>query len=132
MNVLRKNNMSESQSQPKPASTTQPTTPNFAERLDELEVLIRQNIQWNQLVYQESKRTRRRLTIMAIGDWMRILFWLIPIGLGFIFIPPLVRQVEKMYQDTVVRPQQKFENNITHVLDTVKNLKQTVSSTLPH
>lgn len=107
------------------------TEPNKAvfNRLDELEILVRQNIQWNELVYQEAKRTRRRLTFMVIGDWLRLSFWLIPIILGAIFLPPLFRQAQQLYNDTVVRPQQKIESNINSVLDSVRTFKQAVTST---
>ena len=107
------------------------TEPNNAvfTRLDELEVLVRQNIQWNELVYQEAKRTRRRLTFMAIGDWLRLSFWLIPIVLGVIFLPPLFRRAQQLYTDNVVRPQQKIESNINSVLDSVRTFKQAVTST---
>lgn len=102
------------------------------ERLDELEILVRQNIQWNELVYQESKRTRRRLTMMAVGDWVRLCFWLIPFILGAIFLPPLYRQAKELYQHNVIEPQQKIEGQFNRALNSIHTFTQTVSSTIPH
>ncbi|OGH64066.1 MAG: hypothetical protein A2821_03615 [Candidatus Magasanikbacteria bacterium RIFCSPHIGHO2_01_FULL_41_23] len=100
-------------------------------RLDELEILVRQNIQWNELVYQEAKRTRRRLTLMVVGDWLRLFLWLTPLILGAIFLPPLFRKAEQLYTDTIVRPQQKIEGEYNRALDSIRHLNNIVSSTIP-
>src|SRR3989338_1734146 len=100
-------------------------------RLDELEILVRQNIQWNELVYQEAKRTRRRLTLMVVGDWLRLFLWLTPLILGAIFLPPLFRKAEQLYTDTIVRQQQKIEGEYNRALDSIRHLNNIVSSTIP-
>lgn len=91
-------------------------------RLDELEILVRQNIQWNELVYQESTRIRRRLSWMAVGNWFRLALWLLPIILGVIFLPPLFRQAQDFYQRTFVEPQKKIEIQFNRAVDTINKL----------
>src|SRR3989338_5617675 len=85
-------------------------------RLDELEILVRQNIQWNELVYQEAKRTRRRLTLMVVGDWLRLFLWLTPLIFGAIFFPPLFRKAEQLYTDPFVPPKKKIEGKYNRAL----------------
>lgn len=87
------------------------------QRLDELEILVRQNMQWNQLIYQESQRTRKRLGWMAFGSWVKLFLILLPIILGIIFIPPFIREAKDWYEQNIVAPQQKAQTQYNNVLD---------------
>ena len=93
---------------------------NFSEltaRLDELEILVRQNIQWSEVVRQDTKRIKRRLALMALGNWIRLLLILTPFILAAIFIPPYYRQAKQWYTDTIVTPQEKLQGNVDKFLN---------------
>lgn len=105
------------------------TMADLSARFDELETLVKKNIQWNEVVYNEVKRTRRRLTWMAIGGYVRLLFWLLPVILGLIFLPPLFRRAQEMYE-SITRPAREANDKISHVLDSVKGWQGSVTSSL--
>lgn len=58
----------------------------------ELKELIEKNIKWSQVIYNQNKKIKRRLTMMVIGSYIRLALILTPIILGIIFLPPLVDQ----------------------------------------
>lgn len=101
-------------------------SPDLVDRLDELEVLVKKNIQWNEIVFNEVKRVRRQLTWMNIGGYIRLLFWLTPVILGAIFLPPLYRQLKAGYQ-SIVQPGKSLEVRFNGLVDSFK--KSTATST---
>lgn len=64
---------------------------------DELAVLIKKNIQWSEVLYQQNKKIERRLFWMAVGSYLRLAIILIPLVLGAIYLPPIIRQLLSQY-----------------------------------
>lgn len=58
----------------------------------ELKELIEKNIKWSQVIYNQNKKINRRLTVMVIGNYIRLILILAPIILGIIFLPSLLEQ----------------------------------------
>ena len=59
---------------------------------DELKELVEKNIKWSQVIYNQNKKIKHRLTMMVIGNYVRLLLILAPIILGIIFLPALFDQ----------------------------------------
>ena len=58
----------------------------------ELKELIEKNIKWSQVIYNQNKKIKRRLTMMVIGSYVRLILILAPIILGIMFLPALIDQ----------------------------------------
>ncbi len=59
---------------------------------DDLRELIEKNIKWSQVIYNQNKKIRRRLTMMVLGSYIRLALILTPIVLALIYLPPLLDQ----------------------------------------
>lgn len=97
--------------------STPATSSKLEARLDELEILIRQNIQWSEVLYKDTKKIRRRLFAMQLWGWFKLALLLTPFVLGIIFLPPYYRQAKDWYRVNIEEPQQKMENNMNKFLD---------------
>ncbi len=85
-------------------------------RINDLEVLVRQNIQWSEVVYKDVKKIRRRLFTMQLWGWVKLFLLLAPVIAAAIFLPPYYREAKDWYQNTVVAPQEKLQNNVNSFL----------------
>ncbi|MBP7992482.1 MAG: hypothetical protein KAZ30_02390 [Candidatus Magasanikbacteria bacterium] len=99
----------------------------LAARIDELEVLVRKNIQWSEVVRQDTKRIKRRLTVMAVGGWIRLFLILAPIIAAAIFFPPYYRQAKEWYTQNIQGPQQKMQGNVDAFLNFLPSSAPTVT-----
>jgi len=45
-----------------------------------------------------SRKIKRHITMMAVVSYIKLFLILLPLILGFIFLPPLLRQVSQQYQ----------------------------------
>ena len=86
-------------------------------RINDLEVLLRQNIQWSEVLYKDTKKIRRRLFAMQMWGWFKFALLLAPVILGAIFLPPYYRQAKEWYQINIEGPQRKIETNLNKFLD---------------
>jgi len=59
----------------------------------ELKELIEKNIKWSQVIYNQNKKIKHRMTMMVIGSYMRLLLIVIPIILGIVYLPPIIAQL---------------------------------------
>ena len=62
-----------------------------------LQELIEKNIKWSQVIYEQTKKTNHRLTIMAIGSYLRLLLILVPLIFALIYLPPLFKELMNTY-----------------------------------
>ncbi|KKW41810.1 MAG: hypothetical protein UY92_C0013G0009 [Candidatus Magasanikbacteria bacterium GW2011_GWA2_56_11] len=62
-----------------------------------LEELVKKNIKWSQVIYEQNRRISRRLTLMAVGNYVRLALLLAPIILAAIYLPPLIRDLLETY-----------------------------------
>ncbi len=85
------------------------------DRLDELDILIRQNTQWSEIIYKDVKKIRRRLFVGQIWGLVKLLLLLSPIILATIFLPPYYRDAKKWYIENIETPRIQLENNLNKV-----------------
>ena len=45
---------------------------------DELKSLVEKNIKWSQVIYNQNKKIKRRLTLMVLGSYLRFLLIIAP------------------------------------------------------
>jgi len=64
---------------------------------DGLKELIEKNIKWSQVIYEQNRKVKRRLTWMVVGSYLRLAIIVIPIILAIIFLPPLFEQLWGQY-----------------------------------
>lgn len=85
------------------------------ERLDELEILVRQNMQWSEIIYKDVKKIRRRLFIGQVWGWIKIMLLVAPFAAAAFFLPPYYRQAKQWYVDNIETPRIQLENNLNKV-----------------
>ncbi|HAT03767.1 MAG TPA: hypothetical protein DCS29_03275 [Candidatus Magasanikbacteria bacterium] len=67
----------------------------------ELKDLIEKNIKWSQVIYNQNKKIKHRLTLMVVGSYLRLVLILAPIILGIIYLPPLLNNLWNQYSDSL-------------------------------
>lgn len=65
---------------------TTPATP------EELRDLLQKNLKWSQIIYEQNRRINRKIFWSTLADWLRISVLIIPLILGILYLPPLVRK----------------------------------------
>ncbi|MBI5222705.1 MAG: hypothetical protein HY980_04420 [Candidatus Magasanikbacteria bacterium] len=66
---------------------------------DTLKDLIEKNIKWSQVIYEQNRGIKRRLTMMIIGGYLRLLLIIVPLILAAIYLPPIVKNLLGQYGD---------------------------------
>lgn len=66
---------------------------------EDLRELIEKNIKWTQVVYEQNRKIKNRLTLMALGSYIRLALILIPLIAAVIFLPPLLQEWFGQYSD---------------------------------
>ncbi|MBI4993265.1 MAG: hypothetical protein HZC26_04000 [Candidatus Magasanikbacteria bacterium] len=64
---------------------------------DTLKELIEKNIKWSQVIYEQNRKIKRRLTWMVVGGYLRLMIVVVPLILAFIYLPPLIRDLFGQY-----------------------------------
>jgi hypothetical protein len=80
-----------------PASATPKVDINVNTKDDSLKELIEKNIKWSQVLYEQNKKIKRRLTLMSVASYLRLLIFVVPIILGIIYLPPLMADLFAQY-----------------------------------
>ncbi|MFA7314997.1 MAG: hypothetical protein WC025_03695 [Candidatus Magasanikbacteria bacterium] len=62
-----------------------------------LQELIEKNIKWSQVIYNQNKKIKRRLTMMVIGNYLRLLLIVAPIILGIIYFPDILAKLNEYF-----------------------------------
>jgi len=65
---------------------------------DSLKELVEKNIKWSQIIYEQNRKIKHRLTWMAVGSYLRLALFIVPLILGIIYLPPLLSDVMQQYQ----------------------------------
>lgn len=86
---------------------------------NDLKELIEKNIKWSQVIYNQNKKIKHRLTMMVVGSYLRLALIIVPIVLGIIYLPPLMEKFFEQYQD--VMGGVVFPVNITDLFQQLKN-----------
>lgn len=64
-----------------------------------LKDLVEKNIKWSQVIYEQNKGIKRRLTWMVVGGYLRLLIVVVPLVLAAIYLPPLIKDMLGQYGD---------------------------------
>ncbi|HBU07560.1 MAG TPA: hypothetical protein DEB09_05795 [Candidatus Magasanikbacteria bacterium] len=88
---------------------------------DGLKELIEKNIKWSQVIYEQNKKIKHRLTMMLVASYLKILFILVPLILAFIFLSPMLKGALDQYSNLlgVVNNGGAKEAQINNVLSQV-------------
>ena len=54
--------------------------------------LMRENIKWSREIYSQNKKIKRRLTVMAVGSYVKLVLIIAPIILAILYLPPLLEK----------------------------------------
>ncbi len=111
---IQKNNMhTEHSEQPSKEGEHESTAPDLelsdeptpdmsvANSHESLKELIEKNIKWSQVVYNQNKGIKRRLTMMVLGSYIRLFLILTPIVLGIIYLPPFVADLQNKFESAI-------------------------------
>jgi len=60
---------------------------------DSLQSLVEKNNQWCQVIYEQNRKIKRRLTMMVVGNYLRLFIIVAPIVLAIIYLPPLIEKL---------------------------------------
>lgn len=67
------------------------------ESSDTLKDLVEKNIKWSQVIYEQNRGIKRRLTWMVAGSYLRLLMIVVPLILAFIYLPSLLKDLFAQY-----------------------------------
>ena len=62
-----------------------------------LKDLVEKNIKWSQVIYEQNRGIKRRLTWIVVGSYLRLLIVIVPLILVFIYLPPLLKDLFAQY-----------------------------------
>lgn len=72
---------------------------NVSTKDDGLKELVEKNIKWCQVIYEQNRKIKKRLTMMAVANYLRLILIVVPIIIGIIFLPPLLEGVWQQYSE---------------------------------
>ncbi len=64
-----------------------------------LRELLEKNLKWSQIIYEQNRRINSKLFWQALAGWIRLFIIVVPIILAVIFLPPILSDVWKQYQN---------------------------------
>lgn len=64
---------------------------------ESVQSLLEKNLKWSQLIYEQNRKIKRRLTLMAVGNYLRLFMILAPLILAVIYLPPLIEKLLATY-----------------------------------
>lgn len=68
-----------------------------------LKELMEKNLKWSQIIYEQNRKINNKLLWFTIANWLKVLFIVLPIVLGIIFLGPLFKDVYSQYADLLGR-----------------------------
>jgi len=84
---------------------------------------VRKNIAWSEAIYKQNEKMLRHMRWMSIMSFVRILIFLIPIILGIIYLPAILRPIWEQYQSLI-----GFSNTSSFDSDSVRTLLEQFSN----
>lgn len=73
--------------------------PMEAPKAESLEDLIRKNLKWSQIIYEQNRKINNKLLWTAIASWLYFILIVAPLIAAVIFLPPLLKNVWSEYAD---------------------------------
>lgn len=60
--------------------------------MQDMRALLERSIALSETILQQNKKIKHRITMMTIGNYLRLTLFIAPIILGIIFLPPLIAE----------------------------------------
>lgn len=57
-----------------------------------LKDVLEKNLKWSQIIYEQNRRINRKLAWAAVANWLRLLIIAVPIILGLLYLPPIIKE----------------------------------------
>ena len=57
---------------------------------ENLEELLKKNLQWSKIIYDQNRVIKRRLLVMVLGSYLKLIIIIVPLVLAIIYLPPLL------------------------------------------
>ncbi|MFA5211367.1 MAG: hypothetical protein WC414_02585 [Patescibacteria group bacterium] len=64
---------------------------------EDLKKLIEKNIKWSQVIYNQNKKIKHRITLMVVGNYVRLFLIFVPIVIGIIYLPDFIENYLDKY-----------------------------------
>ena len=64
---------------------------------ESLQELVEKNIKWSQVIYNQNKKIKRRLTMLVIGNYFRLFLIIAPIILGVLYFPEIMAKFNEYF-----------------------------------
>lgn len=74
-----------------------------------LEDLIEKNIKLSEIILAQSTKIKRRITLLVVGDYLKLLVIIAPIVVAVIYLPPIFKQVMSQYGELLGSPNTGFD-----------------------
>ncbi len=84
---------------------------------DDLSILVKKNIEWSEVIFEQNKKIKNRLTMMVIGDYLKLFLIIAPIIFAIIYLPPLIQSVAKQYGGILGGNVSGSSMNVQKILD---------------
>lgn len=66
---------------------------------ESLEDLVRKNLKWSQIIYEQNRKINNKLLWSAVASWIHVLIIVIPLILALLYLPPLLKNVWSQYSN---------------------------------
>lgn len=62
-----------------------------------LRELLEKNLKWSQIIYEQNRRLNSKLVWSLVANWLRLCIILIPLILGILFLPNIIKNFRSKY-----------------------------------
>jgi hypothetical protein len=73
--------------------------PNTAEKQNEMRDLLEENLKYTKEILKISQKTKKYLFWAQMMSWIKILLIAVPVILGIIYLPPLIKQWQEQVKE---------------------------------
>ena len=84
---------------------------------EDIKSLLKKNLELTEEIYKMTKGVKRFVTMQRIFTVLKLLFIVVPIILGIIYLPPLIENLVKQYQDLLGITKNPFESLLKSGVD---------------
>ena len=102
-----------------------------ADKEDGIRELLEKNLKWSQIIYEQNRKIKRRMTLAAVAGWLRLLLIVTPIILALLFLPPLLKDVYKSYSSLtgVISGQSTIQEGVENTGNSLDSLMKILNLT---
>lgn len=67
--------------------------------METIKDLLEKNLKWSQIIYEQNRKINNKLMWSAIGNWFRILLFVVPLIVLLWLLPSIISQYSSSYGD---------------------------------